>query len=552
MKSSNMVFEFILLATGLILYSNTLRCAAAPVQYDKIRAALECDAYEEAVEQTLQLEQSHGIDVLERLAKEVQVLRGIRQTPTLTRFNYWLAMGIIKNREESVETMEEMHFDSKKRTGDLWDTFAKCCFAEGQSQKRQKVVQQDLTEDEIYTKNLLQDIQTLPQIATSDVKFTLKVVENIEYRMAQCFAVLPEEKEAVQAMVIPQKDARVYTIGDIHCNFKGLLAQLQQMRALDCFKSRLSLKLKDNCYLVFTGDFVDRGITGTEVLMLVCGLKVLNPGNVFICRGNHESFSMISSNGFLGGTNSGVVGGECELPLRFSFYATRLAGCFCSIFEHVPLAVFLGIQDTHNIVHYGMYNHGSFDEGANTAIKKVLSEAINHPGEIQSMASCISADVEVVYQGSARTVASNEHAELLWGDYIHGAQYSAQTYRRKICSKDYLLTHLTALQEQNFTIDFQARGHQHKDGGVLILDPSYDDQSSTSGWRKMIVSTFPFLIKQKEVFMFMCVGGAVYNYSCLGLGQFTFATGDQWALSSYIMDIPTSERFVQQIKADLF
>lgn len=43
------------------------------------------------------------------------------------------------------------------------------------------------------------------------------------------------------------------------------------------------------CYIIYAGDYVDRGAWGVELVLAIATLKLAMPAAVFMLRGNHES-----------------------------------------------------------------------------------------------------------------------------------------------------------------------------------------------------------------------------------------------------------------------
>lgn len=69
-------------------------------------------------------------------------------------------------------------------------------------------------------------------------------------------------------------------IGDIHGQYFDFLKVLSQLG-----NSIINDRIKD--YILFLGDYVDRGANSIEVMTIIMALKVNNPKNVILLRGNH-------------------------------------------------------------------------------------------------------------------------------------------------------------------------------------------------------------------------------------------------------------------------
>jgi serine/threonine-protein phosphatase PP1 catalytic subunit len=82
------------------------------------------------------------------------------------------------------------------------------------------------------------------------------------------------------------KDKEIYVIGDIHGNLDILLKLIEIIN-------------NNNPELViFLGDIVDRGPKQLECLLIILALKILNPKQIFLLKGNHETLEMNQYYGF--------------------------------------------------------------------------------------------------------------------------------------------------------------------------------------------------------------------------------------------------------------
>lgn len=79
-------------------------------------------------------------------------------------------------------------------------------------------------------------------------------------------------------IIEPQNFGRVDVVGDLHGDYKSLVALLELVDL-------------DGDLLVFLGDYADRGPSGVEVIRTVAELRKEHPKNVVALMGNHEDFT---------------------------------------------------------------------------------------------------------------------------------------------------------------------------------------------------------------------------------------------------------------------
>jgi hypothetical protein len=155
----------------------------------------------------------------------------------------------------------------------------------------------------------------------------------------------------VQKCIVPT-DATINIIGDLHGDAEALI------NTLDCLVKKGILfndfTLKNNHYLVFLGDYTDRGPCGTEVLYALFRLKVANQDQVILLRGNHEDAYVNECPRFFGS--------ELKNKFNLTTRADRQQFIY-DLYELFPVALYLGTPKDE----YVLFSHGGLEIGFDPA-----------------------------------------------------------------------------------------------------------------------------------------------------------------------------------------
>ena len=147
--------------------------------------------------------------------------------------------------------------------------------------------------------------------------------------------------------------SKVIFHGDFHGDIRSFittLVWLNEKELLDGFKL-----ISPDTYLVFLGDYGDRGSYGIEVLYTLMRLKLANPKQVLMARGNHEDFQLTSTYGFLR---------EGQMKYGRAFDPLPL----WRIYDFLPVVIYLGVGSD-----YVQCNHGGMEPGFDP--KNLLSDS---------------------------------------------------------------------------------------------------------------------------------------------------------------------------------
>jgi hypothetical protein len=249
----------------------------------------------------------------------------------------------------------------------------------------------------------------------------------------------------IQKVNIYKKKSKIIIIGDFHSSFHSLYEILKLNR--DFFINDESLKLKDNRYIIFLGDIVDRGPYSIELLYIIFILKIINFDNIFIIAGNHEDQKTYNRYGFYEEIKNqfgpSVKGFNMNEPIK-----GRKSFSFERIFWYMPDCIYLNFQG--NIYHL---SHGSVVHDLDSE----LTEFLDNNNRKKFM-----------------YIPDNKGINYKWGDFDYTVDYHQLNKERaknntKSKIKKYGIKYVKEYMNK-FNITMCITGHQDKTPIAFLLD----------------------------------------------------------------------------------
>lgn len=192
-------------------------------------------------------------------------------------------------------------------------------------------------------------------------------------------------------------------MGDLHGSIHALLRNLLRLVEKNFINNEWKI-LDPNNYLIFLGDFVDRGSYGLECWITLLLLYINNPHNVIILRGNHEEVSQWKNHYFR------------QIKKNFNFAtACTIADMFTTFCEQLPYALFIISGECEAKPSIVQCSHG----GINPQMDPLFFQAFIHNNDL-SYAKLQSIDLPFPnkYKKPELEIDNCGHNGFIWSDFI--------------------------------------------------------------------------------------------------------------------------------------
>ncbi len=303
-----------------------------------------------------------------------------------------------------------------------------------------------------------------------------------------------------QKIIVPA-GSNICFMGDLHGSVHSLVRNLSRLVTLKYLDNNWN-SIKPNFYMVFTGDYGDRGRYSAEVWYTLIQLKLANWDNVFLLRGNHETKAISSRFGYY-----------TEINKKFRSNKTLVRKA-TNIFRLLPMALYVGSGNKKNI-DFIQCCHGGIHP--KTRIKYFLRSDTKF--------------LKITDNGDG----------FLWSDFHYGENpkdvswgnrgvYTAGTFSIGAAKRFLELNELKAF----------FRGHQHDSYGLkMFCHTNKYLESEPEHWKKIVSindqkNSQGFLINNyTPVFTFSSASeGVSLPYDCFAILT-TAQTYDRWRLNVF-------------------
>lgn len=277
--------------------------------------------------------------------------------------------------------------------------------------------------------------------------------------------------------------------GDIHGDKDSLIAYLEWLATNGYTESDDPFRIKkDNFYIIFLGDYTDRGKYGPEVIFTLMRLKRSNPNHVFLVRGNHEELVLNT----MPSESSGNLADQLKQK-KFNDTDNSLLKTIAKMYDHLPVALYVVNKNNNTAPKDALLCcHGGVEVGFNVDTCKALltaPETIKFAllGTLKRKTNCANlpqTNENILIKKFPDAVDSLPHTTLnlhyLWNDFDVSNTCTTHTQNRGWeCDKKFTDFVNTLHSNEHCIIRGIFRGHQHGDPimmkRILNRDKKGDD-----------------------------------------------------------------------------
>jgi hypothetical protein len=225
-----------------------------------------------------------------------------------------------------------------------------------------------------------------------------------------------------------------------------------------------NLKLTPNRYLVLTGDYGDRGNQSSEVWHTIMRLKTLNPFQVFLLRGNHETIPMAEGYGF-----------TRELEAKG---LSSLSEKLFKAFEILPLSLFSATKPRgRNKQEFMLFCHGGIEQGY---VPHALLDLQKTEDGLFNQKILFFYDKSKLEDKIIDAHLDLSKNNFLWGDFLSKDHFRSRQVDKRAdrgfpdgsirCVNNQFVNHLlsTCYGNAHHSVVGICRGHQHNNNPVGI------------------------------------------------------------------------------------